>query len=170
MITGIMAAGKSTVAQRLAERLPRSVHLRGGVFRRMIVNGRVEMGPDGSEAAMAQLRLRYRLAATAAASYRQAGFPGIYQDVIIGPLLGEVVDMLRGLQPLHVVVLCPSAEAVARREAERGKVGYCSWSPADLGGVLRHDTPRTGLWLDTSDLTADETADAILVRLGEAAV
>ena len=43
MITGIMAAGKSTVAQQLAERLPKSVHLRGDVFRRMIVSGRAEM-------------------------------------------------------------------------------------------------------------------------------
>jgi adenylylsulfate kinase-like enzyme len=29
LITGIQAAGKSTVAQALAERLPRSVHVRG---------------------------------------------------------------------------------------------------------------------------------------------
>ena len=34
LITGIQAAGKSTVAQELAERLPRSVHVRGDVFRR----------------------------------------------------------------------------------------------------------------------------------------
>jgi adenylylsulfate kinase-like enzyme len=31
MITGVQAAGKSTVAQALAERLPRSVHVRGDV-------------------------------------------------------------------------------------------------------------------------------------------
>ncbi|MFD6693018.1 hypothetical protein ACFWD8_09505 [Micromonospora aurantiaca] len=34
-----MAAGKSTVAEWLARRLPRAVHLRGDVFRRMIVSG-----------------------------------------------------------------------------------------------------------------------------------
>ena len=38
-----MAAGKSTIAQALAERLPKSVHLRGDLFRRMIVNGQAEM-------------------------------------------------------------------------------------------------------------------------------
>ena len=43
LLTGIMAAGKSTVAQHLAERLPHSVHLRGDVFRRMIVNGRADV-------------------------------------------------------------------------------------------------------------------------------
>jgi hypothetical protein len=29
LVTGIQAAGKSTIAQMLAERLPRSVHVRG---------------------------------------------------------------------------------------------------------------------------------------------
>lgn len=36
LITEIMAAGKSTVAELLARRLPRSVHLRGDLFRRMV--------------------------------------------------------------------------------------------------------------------------------------
>ncbi|MDQ0761187.1 putative kinase [Streptomyces canus] len=42
LVTGVMAAGKSTVAQALAERLPRAAHVRGDVFRRMIVSGRAE--------------------------------------------------------------------------------------------------------------------------------
>jgi dephospho-CoA kinase len=42
-VTGAMAAGKSTVAQLIAERLPRAVHVRGDVFRRMIVSGRFEI-------------------------------------------------------------------------------------------------------------------------------
>ncbi len=39
VITGAMAAGKSTVAELLASRFARSVHVRGDSFRRMIVNG-----------------------------------------------------------------------------------------------------------------------------------
>lgn len=56
LITGAMASGKSTVAQALAERLPRSVHLRGDVFRRMIVNGRAEMTFELSAEARRQLQ------------------------------------------------------------------------------------------------------------------
>jgi predicted kinase len=74
VITGLMAAGKSTVAQALAELLTPSVHLRGDVFRKMIVNGRAEMSPTPSTEALEQLSLRYRLACDAAASYAQAGF------------------------------------------------------------------------------------------------
>jgi cytidylate kinase len=46
LVTGIQAAGKSTIAQLLAERLPRSVHLRGDLYRRMVINGRADMTPD----------------------------------------------------------------------------------------------------------------------------
>ncbi|WP_334609849.1 AAA family ATPase [Micromonospora sp. CPCC 205546] len=65
LISGIMAAGKSTVAEALARRLPRAVHLRGDVFRRMVVSGRAEMTAEPSAEAWRQLRLRYDLAASA---------------------------------------------------------------------------------------------------------
>lgn len=74
LVTGIMASGKSTVAQLLAGQFERSVHLRGDIFRKMIVNGRREMQPDGEEEALRQLRLRYRLAAQAAETYAREGF------------------------------------------------------------------------------------------------
>ncbi len=170
LITGIMASGKSTVAQHLAERLDKSVHLRGDVFRRMIVNGRAEMEADFNERAWGQLRLRYRLAATSAQMYCAAGFVVVYQDVILGPVLSEVVDMLRGKGTLYVIVLCPSPEVVAQREAARDKVAYSSWMPADLHHELQANTPRIGLWLDTSNLSVKETVDAILARIEEAAV
>ena len=169
LITGIMASGKSTVAQAIAERLPTSVHLRGDVFRRMIVNGRVEMKPALAEQAFAQLRLRYQLAAAAADLYCQAGFAVVYQDVIIGSVLSEIVAM-HSKWPLYVVVLCPSPDVVAVREAGRGKTGYGEWTPEMLDQGLRNETPHLGLWLDTSALTVDETVDAIFAQIDQAAV
>lgn len=168
VVTGIQAAGKSTVAQALAERLERSVHLRGDLFRRMVVNGQVEMGPaDPPPEALRQLRLRYELAAQAADGYADAGFDVVYQDVILGPELAEVPKRIR-TRPLHVVVLAPDVRTVARRDAERrasrGKIAY---KPGDEGvsaldDYLRTQTPRIGLWLDTSELDVTQTVDAIL--------
>ncbi|MGK9169058.1 ATP-binding protein [Inquilinus limosus] len=166
VVTGIMAAGKSTVAQTLAERLPRAVHLRGDVFRRMIVSGRVEVTPDLPAEVLRQLDLRYELAAMAAGRYAEAGFAVIWQDVILGPALARVAELLRG-RSFGIVVLCPSPEAVAEREAGRVKTGYGAWTPADLDRGLRADTPRLGLWLDSSVMTVDETVDAILARIAE---
>ena len=167
LITGNMAAGKSTVAQALAERLPKSVHLRGDLFRRMIVNGQAALSFELSAAAQQQLTLRYQLAAEAAKSYFQAGFTVVYQDIIIGSALADLLTTFQDF-PLAVVVLCPRAEVVAARDINRGNTGY----PNDAAvrafdRVLREETPRIGYWLDSSELTVAETVDAIVRQLAE---
>jgi chloramphenicol 3-O-phosphotransferase len=169
VLTGAMAAGKSTVAELLAARRPRSVHVRGDVFRRMVVNGRVEMTPDAPPEALAQLRLRYDLAAATAEAYATAGFDVVLQDVIIGPELADFVARI-ATPNRYLVVLAPSVSALEARERDRPKTGYTSFSPADLDHLLRQETPRIGYWLDSSDLTPAETAEAILANLGAAAV
>ncbi len=161
LITGVMAAGKSTVSQALAERFPRSVHVRGDGFRRAVINGRHEMGANPTPEALAQLRLRYRLALSAAETYADAGFTTVLQDVVIGPMLDEVVAMIE-YRPATVVVLAPRVEVVAKREAGRVKSGYGAVTPSDLDRVLRQETTRLGHWLDTSDLTVEQTVDRIL--------
>jgi chloramphenicol 3-O-phosphotransferase len=162
LLAGPMAAGKSTVARLLASRFERGVHLEGDVFRRNIVSGRAEMTPEPSPEALEQLRLRYALAAAAADSYVDAGFTVALEDVVIGRFLEEFAAMIRS-RPCHVVVLAPSMAAVAAREGGREDKGY-------IGGwtVERHyadfvaETPRIGLWLDTTEQTPEETVDAIL--------
>ncbi|GGK99885.1 AAA family ATPase [Nocardia jinanensis] len=163
LITGIQAAGKSTVAQALAERLPRSAHVRGDAFRRFVVNGRAEMSAQPTPAALEQLRLRHRLAAATADEYAHAGFTAILQDVVLGEFLPWTIERIR-TDPLYVVVLAPHSEAVAAREAGRDKNAYGEFSVSTLDTVLRETTPRLGTWLDTSDLTVDETVEAILAE------
>jgi predicted kinase len=171
LITGIQAAGKSSVAQAVAERLDRSVHLRGDVFRRMIVNGRASMGPaDPPDEAVRQLRLRYRLAAQAADGYAEAGFTVVLQDIVLGRYLAEMTATIR-TRPLYVVVLAPRPAIVAEREAARhlarGKTDYKPGDegPAELDAHLRRETPRIGLWLDSSDQTLSQTVEDLLTRI-----
>ena len=170
LVTGIQAAGKSTVAQALAERFERSVHVRGDLFRRMVVNGRVEMGPpDPPAEALRQLRLRHALAAQVADGYADAGFTVVLQDIALGPLLTDLATAIR-TRPCYVVVLAPRADVVRKRDearqAARGKIAYKPGdeSAADLDAYLRRETPRIGLWLDTSEQTVDETVEEILTR------
>ena len=166
LITGIMASGKSTIAQYIAESIPNSVHLRGDVFRKMIVNGRAVIEPPPSQAAMDQLRLRYQLAALTADQYCAAGFTVIYQDVIIGEILNEVIAM-HHKWPLYVVVLCPSPDEALKRDAIRHKQTYKSWTPHMLDQGLRTETPKVGLWLDTSRLSIDETVATIHSKMDQ---
>jgi chloramphenicol 3-O-phosphotransferase len=163
LITGIQAAGKSTVAQLVAERLSRSVHLRGDLFRRMVVRGRADMTPPPSPAAVRQLRLRHQLTAEVADRYFEAGFSVVAQDIVLGSHLPEIVRRVRS-RPLLVVVLAPRPDAVAAREAGRAKNAYGDYTIADLDSALRQDTPRIGLWLDTSGQTPEQTAAEILRR------
>ena len=171
LITGIQAAGKSSVAQAVAERLDRSVHLRGDLFRRIIVNGRANMGPaDPPPEAVRQLRLRYRLAADAADAYAGAGFTVLLQDVVLGAYLTEMTEMIR-TRPLYVVVLAPRPAVVAEREVARrlarGKTAYKAGDegPAELDAHLRRETPPVGLWLDTSEQTLEQTVEELLARV-----
>ena len=168
LVTGIQASGKSTIAQLLAERLPQSVHVRGDLFRRMIINGRADMTPDPASEAVRQLRLRHQLAATVSDAYFLAGFTVIVQDVILGAHLVEMTAMIRS-RPLLVIVLAPQISIIADREQGRGKTAYGTWAIRQLDGILRNETPRLGLWLDTSTQTPAETTDEILSRAWEEA-
>jgi predicted kinase len=165
LITGNMASGKSSVAQALAERLPNSVHLRGDVFRRMMVNGRAEMGFELSLEAERQLLLRYQIAAGVARRYLEAGFTVVYQDVIIGPALQTVLGYLEDL-PVCVIVLCPRPEVVAARDEARGKTGYANLEAVlAFDQVLQQETPRLGYWLDSSEMNLEQTVEAILKHI-----
>ncbi|WP_051329616.1 AAA family ATPase [Geminicoccus roseus] len=166
VVTGAMAAGKSTIAQALAERLPQSVHLQGDLFRRMIVTGAVEMTAPPSAEALAQLELRYRLASDAAAGYAAAGYLVVYQDVILGPYLGQVVERLRPWRP-GVVVLDPDPVVLARRDRQRQASAYGSWQPEQMAEILRRQTPRVGRWIDSSAQTVEQTLAAILADPAE---
>lgn len=46
IITGIMASGKSTISQMLAEQFDKGVHVHGDMFRKMTVKGSVGMTPE----------------------------------------------------------------------------------------------------------------------------
>ena len=169
MITGAMAAGKSTVAELLAIRLPKSVHIHGDVFRRMVVNGRAEMTPNPSQDAIAQLNLRYDLAAMAADRYAEEGYDVVVQDVILGKDLADFVKRIE-THERYLVVLSPNVSAVEWREEQRSKDGYVHLSPGALDDVLRRETAQIGYWLDSSTQTPDETVDDILGNLQRAAV
>ncbi|MER7671897.1 AAA family ATPase [Kitasatospora sp. NPDC096128] len=170
LITGVMASGKSTVAQLLAERLPRSVHLRGDGFRRMIVSGREDYAPRPTAEATAQLRLRYRASAAVADLYAQEGWTVVVQDVVLGEHLDAYLDAVTA-RPRYLVVLAPAPEAVARREAGRRKRGYGGgWTVGLLDEALRQGTARRGLWLDSSDEAPEQTVDRILADLATARI
>jgi adenylylsulfate kinase-like enzyme len=174
LITGAQASGKSTVADLLARRFERAVHVRGGQFYRWAVAGWVHFDSDDQAEARRQLELRYRLAATVADEYAHAGFTTVVQDNIYGSDVVEWLGRVR-TRPLHLVVLRPSIEVVTERHDERrartGKVAYSeAFDPSENDRHLATTPAGLGLWLDTSDQTPEQTVDEILARSDEALV
>lgn len=169
LITGAMAAGKSTVAELLARSLPRAAHVRGDAFRRWIVSGRAELEPPLTPDAETQLALRRELAAGVALGYARAGITPVLQDLYPGPALARMRALLTG-HPLRVVLLLPSPGVLAARDAARAKTGYRGWSAAAFDREFRDRTPRIGLRLDTSGHTPEQTVAAIRARWAETAV
>ena len=168
VITGAMATGKSTVADLLAIRLPRSVHIHGDMFRRMVVSGRADMTPNPSSDAMAQLNLRYDLAAMAADRCAEDGFDAIVQDVILGKDLADFVKRIASPER-YLVVLSPRVSALEWREEQRLRA-VIHLSAGALDEVLRRETAQIGYWLDSSAQTTEETVEDILANLQRAAV
>lgn len=169
VVTGVMAAGKSTVAELLARRFERGVHVRGDLFRKMIVRGRDPITPELGDEALRQLDLRQRIAASVANDYWRDDFTVVLQDVYAGAGLANVVGRIE-ISPLYVVVLNPRPDVVAAREQQRTKSGYGEWDVESLCASFAEETPHIGLWLDTSELTPDETVEKILLQRRDARV
>lgn len=110
------------------------------------------------------MQLRYQISSSVADMYLKAGFSVVIQDIIIGPMLNEYINSFRS-SPVYLVVLSPNEQTIRAREESRNKTGYGLWSVEDLNHMLQADTPRIGMWLDTSELTPEETVKEILVRV-----
>ena len=166
LITGVMASGKSTVAELLASKIERGVHLRGDVFRRMIVSGRAEMSAQPSDEAIRQLHLRYRLTADAAKTYYGNGFSVVLQDNYYGEEISRMLDMLKDY-PVQTIVLCPNVETVKKRKKMREKVGYTGFTVEALYADFMKATPKIGFWLDTSEQSPEQSVEDILLHFAE---
>jgi hypothetical protein len=175
LVTGAQASGKSTVADLLARRFERGVHVRGGQFYRWAVRGWVHVGESGQgDEVRRLLELRYRLSSLVADEYTAAGFTAVVQDNIYGPDVEAWLGRITA-RPRHLVVLRPSVAVVEQRDDQRrqhlGKVAYRGgFTPAENDAHVSATRRDLGLWLDTSEQTPEETVDEILVRGDEAVV
>lgn len=163
VITGIMASGKSTVAETLAESMDKCVHLRGDIFRKMIVTGREEMCEHPSIEALYQLDMRYSITAKVAIEYYNNGFTVVVQDNFIGEKLLYFLEFL-DKYPTYVIVLNPDIKSIEQREQKRDKIGYIGFTVENLYSIFMKETPRIGLWLDTTNMSIEETVNEILIR------
>src|SRR5438067_539153 len=167
LVTGASASGKTTVGERLARLFPLGAFVEGDVMWRMVVSGAGDITAQPTPEAIRQLHLRYRHGAMIADSYAAAGFVAVHADIVMEQDLAAYPQRIE-MRPLYIVVLRPRPDVLVARERARGTTAYRSY-PSIEEGVNAFDqfleaSPRLGLWLDSSDLSVDETVDAILAR------
>ncbi len=168
VVTGIMAAGKSTVARLLAQGFARGVHVEADALQQMIVSGGVWVGEPGEpgEEAARQLHLRLKNMCLLGRSFFAAGFSVVLDDIILGDRWHELQEELDGL-PYSLVVLAPSIDVVAeQRDLERSKAAQGRDWAAYLDQALRATMAGYGIWIDNSQQTPEETVEEIRRRAG----
>ena len=166
VVTGIQAAGKTTVAHLLAAQFGRGVHIEADALQRMIVSGGEwvgEPGPPTAEAAR-QLRLRLRNMCLLGKSFFDHGFSVVLDDIIIGERWGHLQEELQGY-PFSLVVLAPQTDVVQDRDAHRGKPPLGARWAEYLDAELSKTMAGIGVWIDNSNQTPAETVDDILARI-----
>jgi chloramphenicol 3-O-phosphotransferase len=171
IISGGPGAGKSSVAESLCERYDRTVHLKTDELYASIRMGFISPWKPESDR---QNRMISRATARAATAFAQELY-AVFIDGVIGPhLLPEYLEELRPAGvPVHFVILRPSIDEIVRRGTTREGADVVPEAMRVPEPLLRrgHETFEkwgdfAGLTIDSSALTADQTADRVMDACG----
>jgi chloramphenicol 3-O-phosphotransferase len=161
LLTGAPAAGKTTVARLLADRLARSAMVDVDAVRAMVRRGHVAAWYRGE--GTAQHRLGVRNAGLLARNFVEAGYTVVIADLVTEETLPRYRAGLAGL-PVRLVRLLPTLEEAQRRNRDRGL-----WVQPDRVEALYAqqaafaDADET---LDTTSTSAEAVAALLALVLG----
>jgi chloramphenicol 3-O-phosphotransferase len=165
-ISGIPGAGKTTVARIIAQRLSRSAHIESDAIQDLVISGRKHPNEEPREESDRQLMLRERNVAALIDNFVADGFGVIVDDVIAYRARLERYLALIASRPVYLVILAPPLDvSLARDMARSGKTVGHFWSHLDQ--VIRREMSGLGLWIDSSEMTAEETAGEALKNVIE---
>jgi predicted kinase len=166
IITGMPGAGKTTVTSLVAGLMPRAAQVSGDDVNVMIRSGFVWFMGQPTEEALRQDELCNRNMCCLANNFVDFGFTVLMDTVLADRSELDFFIALMSPRPVRLVVLHPGIEVCKDRNAGRAPEDRFDFDGYErLEADMRREFGDLGWWLDTSAITADETAEKLVAGM-----
>ncbi len=170
VITGPAGAGKSSVARLIVDDLERAALVELDRLWHQVVSGApVPYWAGGERDATRQFALLgVRNAAALVRNYAAAGYDAIVDGVFEEPRELDVFLAALGGVEAHFVMLMPDEDELMRRDAQRPEDERMGERSRELHRIFSRSGELRGMRIDSTGLSAEETAALVLERLFDA--
>ena len=166
IVTGMPGAGKTTITSLVARLMPRAAQVSGDDVNGMIRNGFVWFMGEPTEEALRQDELCNRNMCGLANNFIDFGFTVLMDTVLADRSELDFFIALMSPRPVRLVVLDPGIEACKSRNAGRAPEAQFEFDGYErLEADMRREFGDIGWWLDTSVITAEQTAERLVEEM-----
>jgi len=166
IVTGMPGAGKSTVTGVAARLLPKAAQVKGDDMNQMIQSGYVGWMEAPTAEALRQDQLCNRNMCALANNFIDFGFVVLMDTVVADRAELDFFLALLSPRPVRLVVLAPGIDACRQRNRTRPVQEQFEFDEYErLEADMAREFGDVGWWLDTSALSPDETAEALVAQL-----
>jgi len=159
IVSGMPAAGKSTITDLAARLLPRAAQLKADDVNRLVLSGRVGYLCQPADEALRQAELCNRNLCSMANNFVDYGFTVLMDQLVETRSELEFLIDLLAPRPVRLVTLAPGPDVCRQRNSMRDAEDQFDYDGYDeLHENMRQRFSGIGWWFDTSALTPDETA------------
>jgi predicted kinase len=159
IVTGMPGAGKTTTSSLVAGLMPRATQVSGDAVNGMIRSGYVWFMGQPTEEALRQDELCNRNMCSLANNFIDFGFTVLMDTVLADRSELDFFLALMSPRPVRLVVLDPGIEVCKARNAGRDPEDQFDFDGYErLQEDMHREFGGVGWWLDTSAMTADQTA------------
>ncbi len=170
-MSGMPAAGKSTVTGLAARLLPRAARIKADDVNEMILSGRVWRLGEPVNEARRQAELCDRNLCGLANNFIDSGFTVLIDQLVTDLAELEFLVGLLAPRPVRLVTLAPTVEVCQQRNATREVSERWEFDGYHkLEADLRRDFSDVGWWFDTSALTPEATAQQLVTEAAHRAL